>query len=70
VYLRSEGRLGYILGRFSASSADSLALLDYVREYLDSSDGLVPYAKWPEGVKGHFLVRVPPDGFVFEAPLS
>jgi hypothetical protein len=22
----------------------------------------VPYRQWPEGVKGHFIVRVPPAG--------
>ena len=22
----------------------------------------MPYKLWPEGVKGHFLVRIPPEG--------
>lgn len=66
VYIRSSRRLGYILGRFSPVHSDALALLDYLAEYLDTADGVVPYARWPEGVKGHFLVRVPPDGFVWD----
>jgi predicted metal-binding protein len=67
VFVRSERRLGYMLGRFSATRSEATALLDYVREYLDTVDGVVPYAKWPAGVKGHFLVRVPPEGFVWRA---
>lgn len=68
VYIRSGARLGYILGRFVPSRLHATALLDYVAAYLESTDGVVPYGSWPEGVKGHFLVRVPPDGFVFGAP--
>ncbi len=66
VYVRSARRLGYMLGRFTPSHSDALALLDYLAEYLKTADGVVPYARWPEGVKGHFLVRVPPDGFVWD----
>jgi predicted metal-binding protein len=68
VFIRSDERLGYILGRFVPSAAQANALLDYVAEYLDSADGVVPYGSWPEGVKGHFLVRVPPQGFVWNPP--
>jgi predicted metal-binding protein len=64
-YLRSAGRMGYILGRFTPSPPDATALLDYVARYLDTPDGVVAYKHWPEGIKGHFLVRVPPDGFVW-----
>ena len=66
VYVRSAGRLGYILGRFTPSRRDARALLDYVAEYLSSADGVVPYASWPDGVKGHFLVRVPPEGLIWD----
>jgi len=65
VFIRSDARLGYILGRFVPSMPQANALLDYVAEYLRSADGVVPYGNWPEGVKGHFLVRVPPQGFVW-----
>jgi predicted metal-binding protein len=68
VFIRSPQRLGYILGRFSSSGVEAVALLDYVAGYLASADGVVPYKNWPEGVKGHFLVRVPPEGFLWNAP--
>jgi len=67
VYLRGQGRVGYILGRFDPRPEDAVALLDYAAHYLDSPDGVVPYARWPDGVKGHFLVRIPPDGFVWDS---
>jgi predicted metal-binding protein len=66
VYVRSEQRFGFILGRFTPSREAAAALLDYAAQYLDTTDGLVPYARWPGGVKGHFLVRIPPQGFLWE----
>lgn len=67
VFLRSSRRLGYLLGRFAPSAQHALALLDYVAHYLDSENGVVAYENWPDGVKGHFLARVPPEGFVWDA---
>jgi predicted metal-binding protein len=58
-YVESDGRAGYLLGRFSPLARDVTALLDYIAHYLDSSDGAVPYPLWPEGVKGHFIARIP-----------
>ncbi len=66
VYVRSTRRLGYVLGRFSPSPGDALALLDYLAEYLATTDGVVSYARWPEGVKEHFLLRVPPEGLIWD----
>lgn len=69
VFIRSDRRMGYLLGRFGSTPADATALLDYVAAYLETDDGMVPYARWPAGVKGHFLARVPPEGSVWkEAP--
>jgi predicted metal-binding protein len=66
VQIRDDGKVGYVVGRFSPSTQDAQALLDYVAHYIDSSEGVVPYEKWPVGVKGHFIVRTPPIGFVYE----
>jgi predicted metal-binding protein len=65
VYLRSARRFGYLLSRFEPSPGHARALLDYVALYLETSDGILPYARWPAGIKGHFLARVPPDGLVW-----
>ncbi|MDO6413340.1 DUF1636 domain-containing protein [Sphingomonas sp. BIUV-7] len=66
VHLRAPGKIGYVLGRFAPDDAAAQAILDYAAAYAESDAGRVPYREWPEGVKGHFLVRVPPAGFVAE----
>jgi predicted metal-binding protein len=65
VYLRSPRRVGYVLSRFEPSPGHARALLEYAALYLETGDGILPYARWPAGIKGHFLARVPPDGLVW-----
>lgn len=62
VHLRAPDKIGYVLGRFEPTAEAAQALIDYVAAYLDSAEGVVPYRQWPEGVKGHFIVRTPPAG--------
>lgn len=64
VHLRAPGKIGYVLGRFSPDAEAARAILDYAVLYAASEHGRVPYADWPDGVKGHFIVRVPPPGFI------
>lgn len=66
VHLRGPGRIGYVLGRFDPDEEAARAILDYAVHYAASDSGQVRYADWPEGVKGHFITRSPPDGFVAE----
>lgn len=60
VALVSRGKMTYVLGRFSPGAEDAEALVDYARKYAESASGVVPYRQWPQGVKGHFVSRVPP----------
>lgn len=64
VHLRAPGKVGYVLGRFTPDAQAARAILDYAAKYADSAHGRVPYSQWPDGVKGHFIVRTPPEGFV------
>lgn len=64
VHLRAPDKMGYVLGRFEPTAQAAQALLDYAAAYLASEEGVVPYRQWPEGVKGHFIVRTPPAGKV------
>ncbi|WP_380872230.1 hypothetical protein ACFB49_31720 [Sphingomonas sp. DBB INV C78] len=64
VHIRAPGKIGYVLGRFEPSEDAARAILDYAACHAASEEGKVPYRDWPEGVKGHFVVRVPPAGFV------
>ena len=64
VHLRAPGKVGYVLGRFDADEAAATAILDYAAAYGQSEHGRVPFKEWPQGVKGHFISRTPPAGFV------
>lgn len=66
VHLRAPGKVGYVLGRFAPDADAARAILDYALHYAASERGQVPYRDWPNGVKGHFLTRTPPAGFVVE----
>ncbi|ATE59276.1 DUF1636 family protein [Thauera sinica] len=60
--LRAPGKYAYVLGDFAADDDAADALLDYVARYQASDTGVVPYKQWPEGVRGHFIARLPPPG--------
>lgn len=66
VHLRAPDKVGYVLGRFTPEEDSARAIMDYAVEYAASDHGRVPFAKWPQGVKGHFITRTPPPGFVAE----
>lgn len=66
VHLRAPGRVGYVLGRFQPDTDAATAILDYAVHYAGSEHGRVPFKDWPQGVKGHFITRTPPPGFVAE----
>ncbi len=60
VHIRSPDRMGYVLGDLPPERSAVLALVDYLASYRRTSDGVVPYKRWPEGVKGKFVARIPP----------
>ncbi|MGE4431044.1 MAG: DUF1636 domain-containing protein [Sphingobium sp.] len=66
VHLRAPGKVSYVLGRFTPDDIAARAILDYAVHYAASEHGRVPFADWPEGVKGHFITRSPPEGYVAE----
>lgn len=64
VHLRAAGKVGYVLSNFEPTPEAATALVEFAQYYDQSPEGVVPYKLWPEGVKGHFLVRVPPQGMI------
>ncbi len=64
VHLRAPGKIGYVLANFEPTPESAQALVEFALHYDQSLEGVVPYKNWPEGVKGHFLVRIPPEGMV------
>jgi predicted metal-binding protein len=59
VYLSQPGKPAYLAGRFAPTAPDAQAITDFARLYVDSPQGAVPYRDWPEGMKGHFIARLP-----------
>lgn len=66
VHLRAPDKVGYVLGRFTPDEDAARAILDYAVHYAQSQHGQVPFKQWPEGVKGHFITRTPPPGYLVE----
>lgn len=66
VHLRAPAKVGYVLGRFVPDADAARAILEYATLYAESETGQVPVKQWPAGVKGHFITRTPPEGFVVE----
>lgn len=66
VHLRAPGKVSYVLGRFTPDGDAARAILDYAVHYAASEHGRVPFRDWPQGVKGHFITRSPPEGYVAE----
>jgi len=66
IHLRAPSKVGYVLGRFAPDADAARAILDYAIHYAASEHGRVPFSQWPEGVKGHFITRSPPEGYVAE----
>ena len=64
IHLRAPDKVSYVMGRFTATPDDARAILDYAVHYAESTNGQVSYALWPDGVKGHFITRTPPEGYV------
>lgn len=60
VHFRQPGKMGYVVGDLGPEQGLEEALIDYLRAYLRSANGVVPYAEWPEHLKGKFVARVPP----------
>jgi predicted metal-binding protein len=62
ILIEGGGRTGYLAGGFEPNAAAAEAILDWVSAYAESGDGVVRYALWPSGMKGHFIARIPARG--------
>ena len=67
IHLRAPGKIGYVLGNFTPDRESAEVILAFFRAYRESEEGIVPFREWPEGVKGHFITRMPPEGYVLES---
>jgi predicted metal-binding protein len=60
VALRAPGKMAYVVGDFAPEQEAVTAIADYLEQYQQSADGVVRFAFWPQGIKGHFVARLPP----------
>ena len=64
IHVRGPAKIGYVLGRFTPDEEAARAILDYAVLHAESAEGQVPFRQWPAGIKGHFITRTPPAGYV------
>jgi predicted metal-binding protein len=57
--VQAPGRMGYLAGRFEPGAEAAAALAAWCEVYDRSATGEVPFDQWPEGMKGHFIARMP-----------
>lgn len=62
VAVTAPGKLTYVLGMFTPTEVSAEAIVDYARLHAESETGRVPFKQWPQGVKGHFVARIPVVG--------
>jgi predicted metal-binding protein len=55
-------KLTYVLGKFVPGEEAAAAVVEYACLHRDSETGQVPFRQWPQGVKGHFVARIPALG--------
>ena len=60
VAISADGKLAYVLGSFEPDADAATALVEYAAGHAKSESGVVPFKQWPQGVKGHFVARIPP----------
>lgn len=58
----APGKLSYVIGRFEPSEHSAEAVVEYAKLHAASEKGQVPFKTWPQGVKGHFVARIPSLG--------
>lgn len=59
VAIQADGKLSYVLGKFSPDEGAASAVVEYAQRHAESESGQVPFKQWPQGVKGHFVARIP-----------
>lgn len=60
VTVQSDDKMGYLAGDFLPNDAAAAAILAWCAQIEKSKDGIVPFANWPDGMKGKFIARLPP----------
>jgi len=57
--IQAHGKLTYVMGGFDPATDNATDIVEYARLHSASDTGQVPFRSWPQGVKGHFVSRLP-----------
>lgn len=58
--LTAPGKWSYAFAGLPPTTEGAALLTAFARLYAESSDGIVPFARWPQGIRAHFNARLPP----------
>lgn len=61
VHLRAPDKVRQVPGRFTPREEAATAILDYAVHYAESEHGRLPLKQSPQGVRGPFIIRTPPQ---------
>ena len=59
IMLQDKNKTGYLAGYFEPTDDAAEAIVDWCDAHEKSDDGAVPFAEWPQGMRGHFIARIP-----------
>ena len=57
---RDEARFSYVAGGFAPTREAAEAIVAWFDMHGESERGEVPFRTWPDGMRGHFITRLPP----------
>lgn len=60
VLLRDDAKYSYLTGDFAPDRQSAEAILEWFDLHEQSETGEVPFRSWPDGMRGHFIARIPP----------
>ncbi|MEO1066550.1 MAG: DUF1636 domain-containing protein [Pseudomonadota bacterium] len=62
VVMSDTERFSYLAGRFAPERASAEAIVEWFDKHGTSKTGQVPFREWPDGMRGHFIARLPVQG--------
>lgn len=64
VLMADSDRFSYLAGRFEPTRASAEAILEWFDLHGQSAEGAVSFREWPDGMRGHFIARLPAETMV------
>ncbi len=61
VWFRDTERFSYIAGDFEPTRDAAQAIVEWFDKHGQSEAGTVRFREWPDGMRGHFIARMPPE---------